>query len=213
MLTCAVCGNIWAPASGASCPACLARGRGRDADGTLEPDPRWYDPNAPRIDGMQASLEALRRAQLARRREKPEKHKFCKRCEEEITVGDHKRYCEACRVEQKRDTSLARYYRLKSESRCPWCKTPVSRSAVLCEACKAKIRAKPRTDRELLTMKRSRKRLHARRQARGRCVYCETPNTTKYLGCQKCLTYRLGEMRRWRLEAAAGRGIQGSDRE
>ena len=210
MLTCAACGNTWRPASGASCPACLARGRGRDADGKLKPDPRWYDPNARRDDGMQASLAALRRSR--RREPKPEKHKFCKRCEIAITVGDHKSFCESCRVEQKRDGSVARYYRLKAESRCPYCKTPVT-GTVLCDDCKAKMRAKPTTDRELRSMKVSRQRLHARRQARGRCVYCEAPNTTQYLGCQECRRYRLGEMRRWRLEAVAGRGIQGSDRE
>ena len=67
-LTCAACGNTWHPASGASCPACLARGRGRDSDGKLKPDPRWYDPNAARPSGIQASTEALiRRRQSAAR--------------------------------------------------------------------------------------------------------------------------------------------------
>ena len=210
MLTCAACGNTWRPASGASCPACLARGRDRDADGKLKPDPRWYDPNAPRPSGSQASIEALRRSRTCE--PKPEKHKYCKRCAEEITVGDHKSFCEPCRVEQKRDVSLARYYRLKSESRCPFCKAPVV-SSVLCESCKARMRAKPTTDRELRLMARSRRRLHAGRKARSLCIYCEAPNTTQYLGCQECLTYRLSELRRWRLEAVAGRGIQGSDRE
>ena len=209
MLTCAVCGNTWRPSSGASCPACLARGRRRDADGKLAPDPRWYDPNA-RSSGIQASTEALRRPR--RREPKPEKHKFCERCEEEITVGDHKIFCEECRVQQKRDGSVARYYRVKAQSLCPHCKAPVV-SSVLCEACKARERARPTTDRDLRNMKRSRKKLHAARLARGLCIYCEAPNTTQYLGCQECLTYRLGELRRWRLEAAAGRGIQGSDRE
>ena len=108
---------------------------------------------------------------------------------------------------------MARYYRVKAQSLCPHCKAPVV-SSVLCEACKARERAKPTTDRELRMMKRSRKTLHAGRQARGLCIYCEAKtNTTQYLGCQECRRYRLGELRRWRLEAAAGRGIQGSDRE
>ena len=36
VLSCEACGNTWSPASGASCPACLTRGRGRDADGKLQ---------------------------------------------------------------------------------------------------------------------------------------------------------------------------------
>lgn len=165
---------------------------------------RWYDPTA-RSSGMQASLEALRRARGRRRGEpQPEKHKFCKRCDQKITVGDYKSFCEPCRVEQIRDISVDRYYRLKSESRCPSCTAPVSRS-VLCEACKARLRAKPTTDRELRAMKLSRKRLHARRQARGVCIYCEAPNTTQYLGCPECLTYRSGELRRYTAKKAARR--------
>ena len=191
-LTCRSCGETWAPASGADCPACLARGRGRDADGKLKPDPRWYDPNA-RSSGIQASTEALRRP--GGRKPKPEK--FCARCAEKIPVGDHKIFCEPCRVEQKRDVSLGRYYRLKSESRCPHCKGPVV-SSVLCESCKARMRAKPTTDRELRMMKRSRKTLQLGRQARGVCIYCEAPNTTQYLGCFECRRYRLGELRRYR---------------
>ena len=97
-------------------------------------------------------------------------------------------------VQNKRDVSVARYYRIKAQSLCPSCMAPVSRS-VLCEACKARMRAKPTTDRDLRTMKRSRKRLHASRQARGVCIYCEAPNTTQYLGCAECLTYRSGELR------------------
>ena len=186
MLTCAVCGCTWRPASGASCPACLARGRGRDADGKLLPDTRWYDPTA-RSSGMQASIEALRRPRV--RKPKPEKHKYCRRCDEEITVGDHRIFCEPCRVQQTLDRSVARYYRLKAESRCPCCTAHVSRS-VLCSSCKAKMRAKPTTARELRMMKRSRKTLHEERQARGVCIYCEAPNTTQYLGCAECLTYR-----------------------
>ena len=195
MLTCAACGNTWRPASGASCPACLARGRGRKADGKLLPDQRWHDPTA-RTSGMQASLEALRHARV--RKPKPEKkHKFCKRCEEEITVGDYKSFCEPCRLEQTRDTSMARYYRLKSESCCPSCKAPVVSAAVLCESCKARLRATPTTERDKRTMKLCRKRLHASRQARGRCIYCDAPNTTQYLGCAECLTYRSGVLRSW----------------
>ena len=186
VLTCAACGHTWRPASGASCPACLARGRGRDADGKLNPDPRWYDPNARK----QASTEALM-GRPRRREPKPEKHKFCKRCDEEITVGDHRIFCEPCRVEQKRDVSVDRYYRLKASSRCPSCTGPVSRS-VLCDDCKALQRAKPTTDRELRIMKLSRRRLQATQKARGLCVYCEAPNTTQYLGCPECLTYRAG---------------------
>ena len=148
-LTCAACGNTWHPASGASCPACLARGRGRDKDGKLKPDPRWYDPNAARPSGIQSSTEAL----IRRRREpKPEKRKYCTRCDVEITVGDYRQFCEPCRVEQTRDRAVARYYRLKAESRCPNCKAPVV-SSVLCESCKARLRAKPTTDRELRSMK------------------------------------------------------------
>ena len=187
MLICAACGNTWHPASGGSCPACLARGRDRDEDGKLKPDPRWYDPNARRDDGMQASLAALRRPRTCE--PKPEKHKYCKRCDEEIRVGDHGQFCEPCRVEQKRNVSLARYYRLKAESRCPSCKAPVVKT-VLCESCKARMRAKPTTDRELRMMQLSRRTLHAGRQARGVCIYCEAPNTTQYLGCRDCLTYR-----------------------
>ena len=160
-LTCRSCGETWAPASGADCPACLARGRGRDADGKLKPDVRWYDPTA-RSSGIQASTEALRRPR--RREPKPEKH--CKRCKIAITVGDHKSFCEPCLVENKRDRAVARYYRLKAESRCPYCKTPVT-GTVLCDDCKAKLRAKPTTDRELRMMKRSRKTLQLGRQARG----------------------------------------------
>ena len=196
MLTCAACGGTWHPASGGSCPACLAKGRGRDADGKLKPDPRWYDPNAPRVDGMQASIEALRRARPSK--PKPEKHKYCKRCDKEITVGDRKSFCEPCRAENTRDRAVARYYRLKAESRCPYCKTPVT-GTVLCDDCKAKLRAKPTTDRELRMMKRSRKTLHAGRAARGVCIYCEAPNTTQRLGCQECRTYRL-----WRAAQMAG---------
>ena len=193
MLTCAACGNTWQPASGASCPACLVRGRRRDGAGRLEPDPRWFDPDA-RSSGIQASTEAFRRPR--RRKPKAEKHKYCKRCDEEITVGDRKRFCESCRVENCRDRSLARYYRLKSESRCPFCEVPVLK-AVLCEACKAKMRAKTMSDRDKRVLKRSRKRLHARRRARGRCIYCANPNATQYLGCAECRTYRLGELHRW----------------
>ena len=174
-LTCRSCGETWAPASGADCPACLARGRGRDADGKLKPDTRWYDANA-RSSGIQASTEALKRSRTCD--PKPEKHKFCRRCAAALTVGDHKIFCGPCRVEQKRDTSLARYYRLKAESRCPHCKAPVV-SSVLCESCKARMLAKPTTDRELRMMKRSRRTLHAGRQARGVCIYCEAPNTTQ----------------------------------
>ena len=184
VLTCAACGHTWRPASGASCPACLARGRGRDADGKLSPDPRWYDPTA-RKQG--STLGGRPR----RREPKPEREKFCRRCDEKIAVGDHRIFCEPCRVEQKRDVSLGRYYRLKGESRCPCCTRPVSRS-VLCDDCKALQRAKPPpTDRGLRMMKLSRRRLYATRKARGLCVYCEAPNTTQYLGCLKCRTYRL----------------------
>ena len=182
MLTCAACGHTWHPASGASCPACLARGRGRDADGKLNPDPRYFDPTA-RKQG--STLGGRPR----RREPKPEKRKNCRRCDVEITVGDYRIFCESCRVEQKRDTSLGRYYRLKAESRCPWCAGPVSRS-VLCDDCKAKLRAKPTTDHELRIMKESRRRLWAARQARRLCVYCDAKNTTPYLGCQKCMTDR-----------------------
>ena len=111
---------------------------------------RWYDPDARRDDGMQASLAALRRSRRREPKPKPEKH--CKRCEIAITVGDHKIFCEECRVQQKRDVSLARYYRVKAQSRCQSCKAPVV-SSVLCEACKARERAKPTTDRELRMMK------------------------------------------------------------
>ena len=208
MLTCAACGNTWQPASGASCPACLARGRRRDADGTLAPDPRWYDPNAPRVDGMLASIEALRRSR--RREPKPEKHKYCKRCDEEITVGDRKSFCESCRVEQIRDTSLARYYRLKSESRCPFCKAPVV-SSVLCESCKARMRAKPTTDRSRRAMKLSRQRMYARRKARGVCIYCEARNATQYRGCAECRTYLSGELRRYLAEKRQTNNQRGSE--
>ena len=60
------------------------------------------------------------------------------------------------------------------------------------------MRAKPTTDRELRMMKRSRRTLHAGRQARGVCIYCEAPNTTQYLGCRDCRRYRLSELRRYR---------------
>ena len=199
-LSCAVCGNTWRPASGASCPACLARGRRRDADGKLEPDPRWYDPDAPRSSGM-----PLRRARP--RKPKPEKHKFCKRCEEEITVGDHKRFCEPCRVQNKRDACAARYVRAKAQSLCPACMAPVV-SSVLCDGCKARLRAKPTTDRELRIMKRSRKRLHASRQARGVCIYCEAPNTTQHLGCPECLTYKLSALRAWKADRRSRMAVQ-----
>ena len=183
MLACEACGHTWSPASGGSCPACLARGRGRDADGKLSPDPKYFDPTA-RKQGS-----TLSRGRPRRREPKPEKRKFCRRCDEEITVGDHRIFCEPCRLEQKRDTSLARYYRLKGESRCPWCAGPVSRS-VLCDDCNARQRAKPTTDRELRIMKLSRRRLHATRKSRGRCIYCEAVNTTPYLGCRECMTDR-----------------------
>ena len=150
--------------------------------GKLSPDPRYFDPSA-RKQG--STLGGRPR----RREPKPEKRKDCKRCNTKITVGDHRIFCEPCRVEQKRDVSVGRYYRLKAESRCPWCAGPVSRS-VLCDDCKALQRAKPTTDRELRIMKESRRRLWADRQALGKCVYCETPNTTRYLGCPECMTYR-----------------------
>ena len=188
MLSCEACGNTWSPASGASCPACLSRGRGRDADGSLNPDPRFFDPNA-RKQGS-----PLSRGRPRRREPKPEKRKFCKRCAAEIPVGDYRIFCAPCRVEQKRDVSVGRYYRLKAESRCPWCAGPTDRESrsVLCEACKARLRAKPTTDRELRIMKESRRRLWAARQSRRRCVYCDSPNSTPYLGCQGCMAYRAG---------------------
>ena len=209
MLTCADCGNTWRPASGASCPACLARGRGRDADGKLNPDPRWHDPHAPRSSGFQASTVALRRPRF--RKPKEEKHKYCKRCDEEITVGDGKSFCAPCRVEQTRDVALARYYRLKAESLCPFCMAHVSRT-VVCEDCKAKLRAKPTSDRDKRVMKLSRKKLHATRKARGLCIYCAAPNTTPYLGCQDCMTYRLGEWRRARARRAALQDVGAASR-
>ena len=39
-------------------------------------------------------------------------------------------------------------------------------------------------------MKLSRRRLHATRKSRGRCIYCEAVNTTPYLGCRECMAYR-----------------------
>ena len=183
MLTCAACGNTWSPASGASCPACLARGRGRDADGKLLPDPRWFSPHAPRSSGFQAWTEALRRPRF--RKPKEEKRKFCKQCDEEITVGDQRSFCAPCLVEQHRDRATARYYRLKAESRCPYCTAPVSRSVVCCEDCKAKRQARPTTDRDKRMMKLSRKKLNATRKSRGQCCYCLAPNTTQYLGCPR----------------------------
>ena len=113
----------------------------------------------PKRSGVQGVVSQNRkssaRGALKKSRRKPKPEKFCARCAEKIPVGDHKIFCEPCRVEQKRDVSLGRYYRLKSESRCPHCKAPVV-SSVLCESCKARMRAKPTTDRELRMMKRSR---------------------------------------------------------
>ena len=184
MLSCEACGNTWSPASGASCPSCLVRGRGRDADGKLLPDPRWYDPTA-RKQGS-----TLSRGRPRSSSPQPEREKFCRRCDTKLAPVDHRIFCEPCRVEQKRDTSLGRYYRLKGESRCPWCRSVVGDGSVLCHDCKARQRAKPTTDHELRIMKESRRRLWGRRQARGKCVYCDAPNTTPYLGCQECMTYR-----------------------
>ena len=210
MLTCAACGNTWSPASGASCPACLARGRGRDADGKLLPDPRWFSPHAPRSSGFQAWTEALRRPRF--RKPKEEKHKYCKRCAEEITVGDQRSFCAPCLVEQHRDRATARYYRLKAESRCPYCLAPVSRSVVCCEDCKAKRRARPTTDRDRRMMKLSRKKLNATLKALGLCCYCLAPNTTQYLGCQDCLTYRCELHRLVRARRAALQDVGAASR-
>ena len=125
---------------GASCLACLAKGRERD-DGTLNPDPRWYDPVGLAARPKGVSFEAGRDAANARRAsEARARYKLdpfatqrymalyyaarvsggiCVGCSRPGIARNHTR-CPAC-LKHERDTAKQRADARRAAGQCPKC--------------------------------------------------------------------------------------------
>ena len=157
--------------------------RRRFPDGSLGPDPRWFDPNF--VPRGRALRERPRERAPAANREPRHNRTRCLVCDLVIERQQwgKRRYCENCYAERDR-TRRRRLYAKRREARlCTRCGKIAATDCGRCAAC---ARQRLKHNRQYLT---DRRRAQARRD-KGQCPRCTAPLDAGCTMCAGCLSDR-----------------------
>ena len=195
LLTCAICAHSWPDYYGASCLACLARGREK-SDGTLSPDPKYFESKSrwwPRQSNAGALAEYRALRQRAKLNDPPPtplpdlRARDCRVCGLEFIRprADRHWVCNNCTLARVNRSRVQKRAVRRSAGLCTECDRTPQEGYSLCETHRA-------TAQRALARGRDAGRDEARRQRQnrisaGQCVVCEsTPVPGRQL-CAGCL--------------------------
>ena len=196
LLTCGACGHSWPDHSGASCLACLARGREK-SDGTLSPDPKYFESQSrwwPRQSNAGALGEYRARLQRAKRNAPPPTPHPALRARDCCVCGlafirpraDRHRVCNNCTLTRVNRWRVKKRAERRAGGFCTECDCTPQEGYSLCETHRAKAQRAGARGRDA-----ARDEQRRRRQGRisvGQCVVCEsTPVAGRQL-CADCLS-------------------------
>ena len=184
--------------------------RRRFPDGSLGPDPRWFDPNF--VPRGRALRERPRERAPAANREPRHNRTRCLVCDLVIERQQwgKRRYCENCYAERDR-TRRRRLYAKRREARlCTRCGKIAATDCGRCAAC---ARQRLKHNRQYLT---DRRRAQARRD-KGQCPRCTAPLDAGCTMCAGCLSDRRRARREkrcagWRRACACGAAARSLNR-
>ena len=193
-LTCAECGATWPSTHGASCLACLAKGRERD-DGTLDPDPRYYDPAhlRPQLGQRQAQWIGYQKWRAANPTPEPRNNNTaCRVCGVILSraTGGRRIFCAPCK--RVRDNERKARFRADRVSRnlCRECGQTALPGRIHCGEHREQNRSK--TARAYATAIRG-----------GLCQFCRAvPPIAGLKWCKTCRISSWQYQRKWRARMA-----------
>ena len=164
--------------------------RTRYPDGSLGPDPRWFDPNYRSVHSGNRQARFLARRERARSRallppaEPVIRERLCRICKRTITGGYKRWYCECCRATLNNGFNQRLVRKRRALRLCVRCAVATVKGQARCARCMDLERRRYNPKEAAVR----RKRLLATRRARAVCSLCEAQVATGRARCAACLS-------------------------